>query len=67
MHKLGRISDLERAMRKIETCGSACIVVELEQTLYTVSHSLEFAKTDVGNSCGYGLMFCMAVNSRAWA
>ena len=37
VHKVNHSSGLERATRKVETRGPAFIVVELEQTLYTVS------------------------------
>ena len=37
VHKVDHSSGLERAMQIVETCGPASIVVELEQTLYTVS------------------------------
>ena len=35
-HKVGHSSGIKHAKRKVETCGPAPIVVELEQTLYTV-------------------------------
>ena len=37
MHKVDHSSDLERATQEVETCGPASVIVELEQTLYTVS------------------------------
>ena len=35
-HKVGHSSGIKRAKQKVEMCGLAPIVVELEQTLYTV-------------------------------
>ena len=35
-HKVDHSSGIKRAKQKVETCGPAPIVIELEQTLYTV-------------------------------
>ena len=48
-HKLYHSSGLEHAKWKIETSGSAPIVVQLEQTLYMVSYRFNYAKTDAKN------------------
>ena len=65
IHKVDHSSGLERATRKVETCGPASILVELEQTLYTVSYLLNFVQTDVKISCVYSPMFCMEIDPRA--
>ena len=57
MYKSGHNSCLQHATRKIETCGPASNVVELEWTLYTVSRAVMSAKTDVRVSREYSPMF----------
>ena len=57
VYKSGHNFSWQRATRKIETCGPASDVGELEQTLYTVSRALKSAKTDVRVSSEYSPMF----------
>ena len=65
VHKVDHSSGLEHATQKIETCGPASVIVELEQTLYTVSQGINFAQTDVKISRVYSPMFCMEIDPRA--
>ena len=45
--KVGHSSGIKHAKRKVKMCGPAPIVVELEQTLYMVWLSFNYAKTDM--------------------
>ena len=63
MHKGGHNSGLQRTTRKIETCGPAPNVVELEQDLYTASRALKCVKTDVRILCKYS---CLLPHGFVW-
>ena len=64
-HKVNHNSGLKRAKQKIEKSGPAPVVVQLEQTVNTVSQHVNYAKTDTKISSVCSPMFCMEINDRA--
>ena len=54
MHIVNHSSGLKRATQKVETCGPASIVVELD-----ISWALNFEQTNMKNSCMYSPMYCV--------
>ena len=61
-HKVSHGSGSEHAKRKVEMCGPAPIIIELDQSLYMVLYVFNYAKTDVRTSSAYSPMFCMEIN-----
>ena len=62
-HKVNKNSGLEYTEWKVETCNPAPNITEQEQTLYMVTWSFNYTKTDVST---YRPMFCGEINVCLW-